>query len=121
MTHKYPMESLEKYSVSKMFLLYTVQLCPFIEFLMLRTISEQEILIIANEGGAFKLAVANPLFLDGWEPERFPAFCSLYCFFSQAFYGFSVVDNISDTHSRRPLLLWPTFNMPVLKDVRGLV
>jgi len=88
---------------------------------MLRVISQQEILIMASEGGAFNLAVANAFFLDGWKPERFPAFCSLYCFFSKAFYGFSGVDNTSDTHSRSPLLLWPTFNMPVLKDERGLV
>lgn len=121
MTHKYSMESLEKYSVSRMFLLYAVQLCSFIEFLMLRIISEQEILITASKGGSFELAVANALFLDGWEPERFSAFCSLYCLFSLSLCGFSVVDNISDTHSRRPVLLWPTFNMPVLKDMRGLV
>lgn len=121
MTHKYSMESLEKYSVSRMFLLYTVQLCSFIEFLTLRIISEQEILITASKGGSFELAVANALFLDGWEPETFSAFCSLYCLFSLSLCEFSVVDNISDTHSRRPVLLWPTFNMPVLKDMRGLV
>lgn len=76
------MESLQKYSVSRMFLLYTVQLCSFIACLMLRIISDQEILIVASEGDAFKLTVANLFFLDGWEPERFLAFCCLHCFFS---------------------------------------
>lgn len=78
MTHKCSMETLEKYSVWRMFLLCIVQLLSFIELLMLRFRANHS---LGKWRRCFKLAVAITVFLDGWESEILPVFCSWYCFF----------------------------------------